>query len=99
MPGGLFRVKFEDLISTIQKTTKEQWKRMITDRIDAIRRWIQDSPEVAALAGFLAGFIVALAFKVFIIAMVVLFLMGFLVWSFAPDIPTSRPFEDDEKDS
>lgn len=90
-------MKFEDLISSIQKTTKEQWRGMLADRIEAIRRWIQDSPEVAVLAGFLAGFIIALAFKVFIIAMVVLGLMGFLIWSFAPEIPTDRSFEDEEK--
>lgn len=91
-------MKFEDLINALKKTSKEQWRGMLTDRVESIRRWIQESPEVAALAGFLAGFIVALAFKVFIIAMVILALVGFIIWSFAPESPTDRSFSGKEED-
>jgi len=91
-------MKFDDLIKKIQETTKDQWKIVVSERVEATRRWIQESPEVAALAGFLMGFIVALAFKVFIIAAVIVVLMGFIVWSFAPDSSPPRSGDEDREE-
>lgn len=73
-----------NLIERLRRITREEWEELIKRRFIDLRIWIQEHPERASVLSLLAGIVFVLLFKLVMWIVIILGLVVFVLWYFAP---------------
>lgn len=57
---------FQPLVDFAGSRTQQEWNEVFKGRLEAVRRFVRENGEVAALVGFGVGIAIVLFFKLFV---------------------------------
>lgn len=74
-----------EILEQLRRRSKRQWREMYDELLCNARIWIQEHGELALLLGIAMGVIAVVFFKPLLTVLLIAGLIGFAVWSLAPE--------------